>query len=131
LTATPAPLSSLVEVLLFFSIFIVVEVVVVIAVLVVVLIFLVVIVVVEVVIPVGKFQVAILTKDELATAFRAAQGFALIEVVRVDLFEIAVRASRHIARSSIESATSRRTLDYSEIGAARATNPNAFGPPCR
>ena len=68
-----------------------------------------------------------------ATTVPAASrvGFALIEVVRVDLFEIAVRASRHIARSSIESATSRGTSDYSEIGEARATNPNAFGPSSR
>src|SRR5688572_13543921 len=99
---------SLVDLLFFVVDDVVVEVVVVILVVFFLFFVLVLVVVVEVVIPVGDCQVPILSKDELAAAFRTAQRVALFKVVRIDLFVIAVRAGRHIARSSIESATSRR-----------------------
>jgi hypothetical protein len=127
LIAAPEPPCSLVDFLLFVRI--VVEIVDVVVIVVLVVFFLVIIVIVIVVVdvvPVGEREAAVVAKDELAAAFRAAQRVAIFKVVGVNLFEIAVRASRHIARSSIESATSRRTLDYSEIREARATNPNGL-----
>src|SRR6185503_9886184 len=86
----------------------VVEVVIVVVVLFLVFVLVVVLVVVEIVIPVGELETAVLAKDELAPAFRTAHGITLLEVIRVDLFVVAVRAGRHIGTSSIESATSRR-----------------------